>query len=55
MGKLKGAYLIAIRAKLVDEVKKISDIAAKAGQLPVREICEKWLQTNAPSRYRTAP
>lgn len=47
-GKLKGAYLIAIRAKLVDEVRKISDIAFKAGQLPVREICEKWLQSNAP-------
>ena len=46
-GKLKGAYLIAIRARLVDEVRKISDIAFKAGQLPVREICEKWLQTNA--------
>lgn len=46
-GKLKGAYLIAIRAKLVDEVRKISDIAFKAGQLPVRDICEKWLLSNA--------
>ncbi len=49
-GKLKAAYLIAVRAKLVDEVRKISDIAFKAGQMPVREICEKWLQSNAPIR-----
>lgn len=53
-GKLKAAYLIAVRAKLVDEVRKISDIAFKAGQMPVREICEKWLQSNAPIRWPVA-
>lgn len=47
-GKLKAAYLIAVKARLVDEVKNISEIASKAGQLTVREICEKWLQSNAP-------
>ena len=47
-GKLKNAYLVAIRAKLADEVHKISEIANKAGQLSVRDICEKWLQGNAP-------
>ena len=45
-GKLKNAYLVAIKAKLVDEVQKISEIAFKAGQLSVRDICEKWLQSN---------
>ena len=46
-GKLKSAYLIAVKSKLVDEVRNISEIAGKAGQLPVRDICEKWLQANA--------
>ena len=43
-GKLKNAYLVAINAKLPDEVRRIADVAAKAGQLSVRDICEKWLQ-----------
>ena len=42
-GKLKNAYLIAIKSRLIDEVKNISEIAGKAGQLAVRDICEKWL------------
>ena len=46
-GKLKNAYLVAIKSKLVNEVKNISEIAEKAGQLPVRDICEKWLLANA--------
>lgn len=45
-GKLKNAYLVAINAKLPDEVRKIADVASKAGQLGVRDICEKWLQHN---------
>ena len=48
MGKLKNAYLIAIRAKLVDEIRELSDIAYKAGNFPVGDICERWLR-NAPS------
>ena len=46
-GKLKNAYLVAIKARMVDEVQRISEIAFKAGQLSVRDICEKWLQTNS--------
>ena len=49
-GKLKNAYLHAIRAKMVDEVRKISDIASRAGQLTIRDICEKWLQANTHAR-----
>ena len=45
-GKLKKAYLIAIKARMVDEVITISQIAEKAGQLAVRDICEKWLLSN---------
>ena len=47
-GKLKNAYLLAIKGKLADEVRNISELAEKAGQLPVRDICEKWLQANSP-------
>ena len=47
-GKLKNAYLQAIKSKLADEVRNIAEIAEKAGQLPVRDICEKWLQANSP-------
>ena len=42
-GRLKNAYLVAIKSRLVDEGKNISEIAGKAGQIPVRDICEKWL------------
>ena len=47
-GKLKNAYLLAIKSKMSDEVRNISEIAEKAGQLNVRDICEKWLQANSP-------
>lgn len=49
-GKLKNAYLIAIRANYPDEVQQIADVAAKAGHLTVRDICEKWLQQNRTKR-----
>ena len=45
-GRLKNAYLIAIKSRLIDEVRNIAQIAEKAGQLPVRDICKKWLQAN---------
>ena len=46
-GRLKNAYLVAIRARMVDEVRNISEIAGKAGQLAVRDICDRWLETNS--------
>ena len=49
-GNLKKAYFIAIKARLVDEVRRISDIASKAGQTSMRDICEKWLRSNAQTR-----
>ena len=51
-GKLKNAYLTAIKSRHVDEVRNISQIAEKAGQLAVRDICEKWLQGNTSSSAR---
>ena len=46
-GRLKNAYLIAIKSRLIDEVRNISQIAEKAGQLAVRDICDKWLLSNS--------
>ena len=34
---------------MVDEVRNISEIAGKAGQLAVRDICDRWLETNSHS------
>ena len=43
-GKLKSAYLIAVRAERVDDVKRISAAAERAGQTAVKNISDKWLQ-----------
>lgn len=42
-GKLKSAYLIAIRIERVDIVKHISNVAERVGQNLVKDICVKWL------------
>jgi len=49
-GKLKSAYLTAIKGRYVEEVKRISTIATQAGQTAIRDICDRWLQMNASSR-----
>ncbi len=49
-GKLKNAYLVAIRIGEVDEVRHISELAGKAGQIPVRDICQQWLQDHTHRR-----
>ena len=43
-GKLKSAYLIAVRAERVDDVKRISAAAERAGQTAVKNISDKWLK-----------
>ena len=45
-GKLKSAYLIAIKMKRVDLVKHIDSLAERSGQLLIKEICNKWLEKN---------
>ena len=45
-GKLKSGYLIAVKHNLVDQVRDIARIANQAGQLNMKDICEKWLQAN---------
>ena len=47
-GKLKSAYLIAVKAGRVDDVRHIAAAADRTGQAAVKGICEKWLQQKAP-------
>ena len=49
-GKLKSAYLTAIKGRFVEEVRRISTIATQAGQTAIRDICDRWLQMNASAR-----
>lgn len=44
-GRLKSAYLIAIKIDRPDIVKHISNVAERMGQNLIKEICIKWLQT----------
>lgn len=43
-GKLKSAYLVAVKGERVDDVRKIQAAAEAAGQVSVKAICDKWLQ-----------
>ena len=43
-GKLKSAYLVAVRAERVDDVRRISAAAERVGQSAVKNISDKWLQ-----------
>ncbi|XP_013400771.1 zinc finger FYVE domain-containing protein 26-like [Lingula anatina] len=43
-GKLKSAYLIAVKEERVEDVQRISGAALRAGQPAVKNICDKWLQ-----------
>ncbi len=49
-GKLKNAYLVAVKAGEVDDVRHIAELAGKAGQIAVRDICQKWLHEHAHHR-----
>ncbi|XP_077991490.1 zinc finger FYVE domain-containing protein 26-like [Glandiceps talaboti] len=50
--KLKSAYLIAVQAERVDDVKRIATAAQRVGQTAVRNICERWLQSQEQKRQR---
>jgi hypothetical protein len=47
VGKLRAAYLIAIRLGKEDKVRLIRDDAQKSGQTSVYEICKKWLENRS--------
>ena len=42
-GKLKSAYLIAVKAERMEDVKRIAGAAERSGQVAVKNICDKWL------------
>ncbi|XP_078590684.1 zinc finger FYVE domain-containing protein 26-like isoform X2 [Branchiostoma floridae x Branchiostoma japonicum] len=42
-GKLKSAYLIAVRGERVDDIRRIAGTAERHGQSAVKSICDKWL------------
>ncbi|XP_071963696.1 zinc finger FYVE domain-containing protein 26-like [Antedon mediterranea] len=42
-GKLKSAYLIAVKSESVDDVKRIAAAAHETNQFAVKSICDKWL------------
>ena len=50
-GKLKSAYLIAVKAGRADDVRRIAAAADRAGQNAVKAICDKWLQQKAPKPW----
>ena len=43
-GKLRSAYLIAVKGDRIEDVKRISAMAQQTGQTATRNICDKWLQ-----------
>ncbi|UJR25727.1 hypothetical protein I4U23_007079 [Adineta vaga] len=47
VGKLRAAYLIAIRLGKEEKVRLIRDDAHKSGQTAVYDICKKWLENRA--------
>ena len=47
VGKLRAAYLIAIRLGREDKVRSIRDDAQKSGQTAVYDMCKKWLENRA--------
>jgi len=52
-GKLKSAYLLAVKDGSIDSVRQICNEAHRTGQTSVKAICEKWLslkQKNQPSQ-----
>ena len=42
-GKLKSAYLIAVKGDRVDAIREIVELAEKTGQSKMVEICKKYL------------
>ncbi|XP_022094724.1 zinc finger FYVE domain-containing protein 26-like isoform X2 [Acanthaster planci] len=53
-GKLKSAYLIAVKAERVEDVQRILSAAQRAGpsQAQMKTICESWLASQAEKRQR---
>lgn len=46
-GRLRSAYLIAIKIERVDIVTHIANVAERIGQHLIKDICNKWLEKKA--------
>lgn len=49
-GKLKSAYLIAVRGDRVEAIREIAEVALNSGQSKMVEICNKYLNQDAKKR-----
>lgn len=45
-GKLRSAYLIAVKEKNLEAVQMIAEEAQKTGQTKTLSLCKKWLAQN---------
>ena len=43
-GKLKSAYLSAVKSGGIEDVRRIARAADQTGQTAVKSICARWLQ-----------
>ncbi|ESP02327.1 hypothetical protein LOTGIDRAFT_238051 [Lottia gigantea] len=43
-GKLRSAYLLAVKGERIEDVQRIAGAAQRTGQAAVKNICTKWLQ-----------
>ena len=51
-GRLKSAYLIAIKIDRADIVKHISNVAERMNQNLIKDICLKWLEKKMASQSK---
>ena len=49
-GKLKSAYLIAVKTQRVEVVRAIAKKGEELGQSAVKHICDKWLRQKQQSK-----
>ena len=47
-GRLKSAYMLAVKTKRSQVVEAVARKAHETGQKSVKTMCEKWLQSNGP-------
>ena len=53
-GKLKSAYLVAVKGERVDAIREIAELAEKTGQGKMVEICAKYLSQHEKQREAQA-
>lgn len=46
-GRLRNAYLAAVKTNMIEEVKRIRELAVDKGDNAIKEICERYLLQHA--------